>query len=238
MWRPLPGRIKDYIAFPKPNGYQSLHTTVFTGDGSIVEIHVKTEAMHIESEYGITSHLSYKGIIEKTKDEKVNPALAALSWIRSLLPSLFSRGKSEKEPSVFGSKSTDVPTWIKELVDYQASLATNENEFVDKLKGDFFAERIFTFTPKGDVIDLPINSTAVDFAYHIHSDIGNHMSGVKINGKLVSFDTTLRNGDIVEITTKKSAAPTAKWLDSTTTTLARKQIKVALEKANEKNSKR
>ncbi|MEK7514371.1 MAG: HD domain-containing protein [Patescibacteria group bacterium] len=233
-WRPLPGRIKDYIAFPKPNSYQSLHTTVFTGDGSIVEIHVKTESMHIESEYGITSHLSYKGQIEKSKDAKQNPALAALSWIRSLLPSLFSRRKDGKEPSVFGSKNADVPTWIKELVDYQASLSTNETEFVDKLKGDFFAERIFTFTPKGDVIDLPINSTPVDFAYYIHSDIGNHMAGVKINEKLVSFDTVLANGDIVEIITKKSAAPTSRWLDSAITTLARKQIRIALDKARAK----
>lgn len=236
MWRPLPGRIKDYIAFPKPNGYRALHTTVFTGDGAIIEMHIKTEKMHEEAEYGIASHLEFKGEFEKQKQTKENPALV---WIKNLLPSLFFRGKGGgKEASVFGTSKADIPTWIKELVEYQASLATNEEEFVEKLKGDFFAERIFVFTPKGDVIDLPTSSTPVDFAYNIHSAIGNHMVGAKINGKLVSFDTPLHNGDIVEIVVKPSANPSSKWLELAKTNIARKQIRVALGDMEEKRVRR
>ncbi len=229
-WRPLPGRIKDYIAFPKPNGYKALHTTIFTGAGGIIEVHIKTEEMYKESEYGIASHIAYK----KELGNKNTTIHAALAWIKRLLPSLFFPGKEGKEkPSVF-IKEKDVPTWIKELAEYQNSLATNGDGFINSLKPDFFDERIFVFTPKGDVVDLPIESTPIDFAYSIHSDIGDHVAGTKVNEKLVSFDTTLHNGDIVEIIVKPSAVPKTKWLDVVKTSLARRQIKVFLEKTGKK----
>ena len=173
-WKPLPGRIKDYIAFPKQNGYQSLHTTVFTGDGSLVEIQIRTEEMHLEAEYGIAAHAVYKG------NSKKNLA----PWIESMLP-------------------------------YS----------ITEIKNDFLSERIFVFTPKGDVIDLPVGASAIDFAYSIHSDIGNKMSGVKINGKLSSINTELKGGKIVEIITGKNAKPNRKWLDYAKTSFAKRHIK-------------
>ncbi|MEK7180414.1 MAG: HD domain-containing protein, partial [Patescibacteria group bacterium] len=193
-WRPLPGRIKDYIAFPKPNGYRALHTTIFTGAGGIIEVHIKTEEMYRESEYGIASHLAYK----KELGNQQGTVHSALMWIKNLLPSLFSlTNRIPANQSSVLIKEKDIPTWIKELAEYQTSLATNEESFIDSLKPDFFDERIFVFTPKGDVVDLPINSTPIDFAYMIHSDIGDHVARAKVNDKLVSFDTTLHNGDIV-----------------------------------------
>jgi guanosine-3',5'-bis(diphosphate) 3'-pyrophosphohydrolase len=175
-WRPLPGRIKDYIAFPKLNGYQSLHTTVFTGDGDLVEIQIRTEEMNKEAEYGIAAHSLYKA---GDKDKK-----QMIPWIDAMLP-----------------------------------------HSVSEIKKDFLSERIFVFTPKGDVIDLPVGSSAIDFAYNIHSDIGNKMSGAKINGKLSPISTILKGGEIVEIITSKNAKPNRKWLEHVKTTLAKKHIK-------------
>ena len=182
-WRPLPGRIKDFIAFPKTNGYRSIHTTIFTGDGGIIEVQVRTEEMHKEAEYGIASHVSYK----------------------------------EK----------NVPLWVKELVEYQKT----DGNFVDDIKTDFFEERIFVFTPKGDVIDLPKDSSVIDFAYAIHSDVGGHISGAKVNGKFTAITSTLQNGDRVEIDTKKSAKPSYKWLEYCKTTMARRRIHHALDES-------
>jgi GTP diphosphokinase / guanosine-3',5'-bis(diphosphate) 3'-diphosphatase len=176
-WRPLPGRIKDYIAFPKLNGYQSLHTTVFNNDGGIVEVQIRTYDMHKEAEYGVASHASYK--VENQK-------------------------KNQKE----------VSAWIKNLADDGADI-----------KRDFLSERIFVFTPHGDVVDLPKGASAIDFAYAIHSDIGDHMSGAKINGKLCALTTLLKGGEIVEVITNKNAKPNRKWLDSAKTTMARKHIR-------------
>ncbi|MCX6701620.1 MAG: HD domain-containing protein [Candidatus Zambryskibacteria bacterium] len=216
MWRPLPGRIKDYIASPKLNGYRSIHTTIFTGDGGIIEVQIRTEDMHKEAEFGIASHVSYKyGLKEKT----TNPNLV---WLRNILPgrsSLDSKSDSE-------SSTNDVPGWIKELVEYQKEAG---EEFLDNVKNDFFEERIFVFTPIGDVIDLPKDSSVIDFAYAIHTDIGNHMSGAKVNGKFMAIDTILRNGDRVEIETKKSAKPSQRWLESCKTTLAKRHIRNELE---------
>lgn len=197
VWRPLPGRIKDYIALPKPNGYQSIHTTVFTGDGGIVEIQIRTEEMHKEAEFGIASHLAYKGEMGKQ------------------------RKKGEHLPKNV--------LWIQQLIDWQKHVSET-GEFLENLKMDFFKDRVFVFTPMGDVIDLPEDSSAVDFAYAIHSDIGNHISGVKINGKLVSLDSKLKNGDIVEVVTKKGSHPSSKWLEWAKTTLARKNIRAATHK--------
>jgi len=197
-WRPLPGRIKDYIATPKLSGYQSLHTTIFTGDGGIAEIQIRTKEMHDEAEYGIASHLSYK--------ETENGTEHLQKRFEKQLP------------------------WIKQLLEWQKS-TTRSGEFLEHLRTEFFKDRVFVFTPDGDVIDLPEESSPVDFAYAIHTDIGNHLSGVKINGKMVSLDTPLKTGDIIEIVTKKGAHPTTKWLKYAKTALAKKQIRS--ETANE-----
>ena len=218
-WRPLPGRIKDYIAFPKTNGYKSIHTTIFTGDGGIVEVQIKTKEMYRESEYGIASHISYKQG-GKTKGT-INPNLL---WLQKLLPvNKHWNDTTEKKKT---SRIQDIPHWIQDLVEYQKEAG---DEFIDDVKNDFFDERIFVFTPKGDVIDLPRESGVIDFAYSIHSDVGNHMSGAKVNGKLVSLHTTLHNGDRVEIETKKSAKPNYKWLEFCKTTMAKRHINHYLE---------
>ena len=212
-WRPLPGRIKDYIAFPKTNGYRSIHTTIFTGDGGIIEVQIRTEEMNKEAEYGVASHLSYKeGLKGKTK----NPNLL---WVRSILPGRKSSetAQDDKASAITGN----VPTWVKELVEYQKEAG---DDFVDDLKSDFVEERIFVFTPKGDVIDLPKDSSIIDFAYAIHTDVGGHISGAKVNGKFVAITSVLKNGDRVEIETKKSAKPSFKWLEHCKTTMARRRI--------------
>ncbi len=217
-WRPLPGRIKDYIAFPKPNGYQALHTTVFTGDGNIVEVQIKTEDMYRDSEFGIASHIAYKG---GGKNRKIPESLL---WIEHLMP----RRKADYAMSAKG-KFEDVPHWIQELVSHH-NQEKDHDAFREDLRKDFFEHRIFVFSPIGDVVDLPIESTPVDFAYSIHSDIGNHMSGAKVNGKLVSLDTKLHNGDIVEIITKSSAQPNRKWLEFAKTTMAKRHIRSGIQR--------
>ncbi len=194
-WRPLPGRIKDYIALPKPNGYQSIHTTIFTGDGAIVEIQIRTKEMHEKAEYGIASHLYYK---ESETPEK--------------------RRELEKNLS-----------WIEQVIDWQKHVSKT-GEYLSHLKMDFFKNQIFIFTPKGDVVDMPEDSSPIDFAYAIHSDIGDHISGTKVNKKLVALDTKLKNGDIVEIITKENAHPSSKWLDYTKTHVAKKHINSYLQK--------
>ncbi|MBX4199891.1 RelA/SpoT family protein [Candidatus Parcubacteria bacterium] len=214
LWRPLPGRIKDYIAFPKTNGYQALHTTVFTGDGNIVEVQIKTFDMHNHSEYGIASHVEYK-------QGRSGRDYETLAWVNSLLP------KNEGQDLGIKSISSDVPRWIKDLVAYQASQPKNLN-LKEQLKSDFLNRRIFIFSPKGDVVDLPVDSTPIDFAYTIHSYIGDHMVGSKVNGKLVSLDTSLKNGDIVEVMTKEKAKPSQKWLEFVKTSMARRHIRHTL----------
>ncbi len=194
LWNPLPGRIKDYIAVPKPNGYRSIHTTIFTGLGGIAEIQIRTKEMHAEAEYGVAAHYLYKERgIKKTKTEKDNLK------------------------------------WLEELKEYN-TLPEHPEKFIYHLKTDFFNDRIFIFTPKGDVIDLPEDSCPLDFAYSIHSDIGDHTFGAKINGKMSHLFSKLKNGDIVEIIVKKDSHPTNKWLASVKTTVAKKHIKSYLEK--------
>ena len=194
IWRPIPGRIKDYIAVPKPNGYRSLHTTIFTGSGGVAEIQIRTEEMHAEAAYGIAAHFAYKE----------------------------SGGKK-------GHDNKNKFEWIEELKELKNTSASPE-KFIEHLKMDFFNDRIFIFTPDGDVVDLPEGSSSIDFAYAIHSDIGEHTSAAKINGKMSPLSTILKNIDIVEIITKESAHPSSKWLDYTKTNLARKHIKSYLEK--------
>lgn len=217
-WRPVPGKIKDYIAFPKPNGYQSIHTTVYTGDGGALEIQIRTEAMHREAKYGIASHLVYKDNQRATPGRR-----GGLDWIRQFFPLLRPQGTPETPRIV----SATVPEWIKELARSHDSGEESE-EYLDRLKTDFFSHRVFVFTPKSDVIDLPMGATPIDFAYAIHSDVGNATSGARVNGKLVALDTPLRNGDMVEVLTKSSAKPSRKWLDMARTTMAKKHIRAAL----------
>jgi guanosine-3',5'-bis(diphosphate) 3'-pyrophosphohydrolase len=194
IWNPLPGRIKDYIAIPKPNGYRSLHTSVFTGSGGVAEIQIKTKEMHEEATYGITAHFAYK----ESSGKKKKTDLLKFKWIEDL--------KNLKY-------SPDEP-----------------NKFIEHLKTDFFNDRIFVFTPKGDVVDLPEDSTPVDFAYSIHSDIGNHISGAKVNGKMSQIFSKLSNGDMVKIIINKNSHPSDKWLEYVKTTMAKKHIKHYLEK--------
>lgn len=194
IWNPLPGRIKDYIAVPKPNGYRSIHTTIFTGLGGIAEIQIRTKEMHAEAAYGIAAHFAYKEQGEKKiKDDK------------------------------------DKFKWIEELKELKYA-PEDPKKFINHLKMDFFNDRIFIFTPQGDVIDMPEDSTPIDFAYAIHSDIGDHTAGAKINGKMSPIFSKLKNGDIVEISTKKDAKPSSKWLDYVNTSIAKKHVKSYLEK--------
>jgi len=195
IWNPLPGRIKDYIAVPKPNGYRSIHTTIFTGSGGTAEIQIRTKEMHAEAAYGIAAHFAYKEEkgVKKTLDDK------------------------------------DKFKWIEELKELNY-MPGDPKGFLEHLKMDFFNNRIFIFTPKGDVIDLPEDSTPLDFAYSIHSDIGNHTFGAKVNSKMMPIFSRLKNGDIVEIVTKKDSKPSSKWLDYVKTTIAKKHIRSYLEK--------
>ena len=192
IWRPLVGRIKDYIAVPKPNGYKSIHTTVFTGSGGIAEIQIRTKEMHDEAEFGIAAHFSYK-----------------------------ESDRNDSEKFKF--------EWIEELKNLK-DLKDKPNKFIESLKTDFFSNRIFVFTPDGDIVDLPEESSPIDFAFAIHSDIGEHIAGIRINGKMVPFSEKLKNADIVEIVTKKDANPSSRWLDYAKTSYAKKKIKNYLEK--------
>lgn len=192
LYQPLPGRIKDYIATPKKNGYRSLHTTIFTGNGGIVEIQIRTPEMHAEAAYGVAAHFVYK---ENGKMVRPNP-----------------NQKFE---------------WMEKLKEIQKVIDKPE-KFLEVLKMDLFHDRIFVFTPKGDVIDLPADSCTIDFAYAIHSDIGNHAQSANVNHKMVPLATKLKNNDIVTIVTNKNTNPSSKWLDLVKTTMARKHINAYL----------
>ncbi len=228
LWRPIPGEFKDYIAFPKPNGYRSLHTTLLTPEAGIVEMQVRTDEMHRRAQFGIASHMSYKSLGKEAP--KSAYSRLSFSWVRELVPSLLNFSKKPPAPVAgvpVARPTQDVPNWLTELADAHAQEAGSK-EFVDGLKEDFFSHRVFVFTPRGDAIDLPYESTPVDFAYAIHSDLGDHMNGAKVNGKLVSLDTKLRNGDQVEIMRRDSAHPTKKWLAFAKTSLARRHIRMRI----------
>jgi GTP diphosphokinase / guanosine-3',5'-bis(diphosphate) 3'-diphosphatase len=217
LWRPLPGRIKDYIAFPKPNGYQSLHTTIFTGDGGIVEVQIRTHRMHERAEFGIASHISYKTKAPKTSDTP------DYYWFKQFFPQKTASTSRSEE-----SRYRLIPDWVRQLVDAQSYISI-PNEFIGNLKSDFFEHRMFIFTPQGEVVDLPIGSSPIDFAYALNAEIGNHFFAAKVNGKLVPIDFKLKNGDIVEILTKVSSQPNQNWLEASKTTVAKRHIKTALE---------
>ncbi len=231
LWQPLPNKIKDYIAFPKPNGYKSLHTTVFAGDGGIVEVQIRTREMHQAAQFGIAAHVIYK-------ERPGNPGrTSSLDWIKSLLPG-FVRGvqpqkreETQKKRVRYGAPSG--PEWLDAL-DEDVHGVEDDPDFETTLKSDLFTHHVFAFTPKGDVVDLPAHSSPIDFAYAIHTDIGDHVFGAKVNGKLVSLDTELHNGDIVEIETRKSSAPKEKWLNLVKTSVARRHIRGVIDEKNEK----
>ncbi len=223
-WRPVPGKIKDYIAFPKPNGYQSIHTTVYTGDGGAMEVQLRTEAQHREAQFGIASHLTYKENQHPAEGPRA-PEGGGLEWLRQFLPGW--KRNAEQTLASDAQDKASVPSWIKDLAHMQDELKCSE-EYLDTLKADFFSHRVFVFTPKGDVIDLPISATPIDFAYAVHSDVGNTMSGARVNGKMVALDTALKNGDMVEIITKSSSHPSRKWHDMAKTSMARKHIRAAI----------
>ncbi len=205
QYRPMVGRIKDYISLPKPNGYKSIHTTVFGPQGRILEIQIRTERMNYEAEFGIAAHWMYS----EKKD-----------W-RSYF---------------FKKKGTDfVPEkeleWVKQLREWHRETEGQSDEFWSSIKIDFFKNHIFAFTPLGDVIDLPEKATTIDFAYRIHSDIGDQTIGARINGKIAPLDSIIHNGDVVEImTTKKKRLPNRDWLLFAKTAQARSKIKQTLRK--------
>lgn len=186
-WQPVVGRIKDYIAQPKPNGYQSLHTTIFDDEKNILEIQIRTEEMHETAEYGIAAHWLYKA----------------------------ERGQIDE---------ADI-AWLKELTKWQKNFAKDE-KYLEQLKLDVFQSRIFVFTPKGDVVELPEDSTPIDFAYHVHTRIGDSCNKALVNTKLVPLSTKLKNGDMVEIITNPhKKIPKAEWLNFVKTRTARNRIR-------------
>ena len=195
MWRPIPGRFKDYVAVPKSNMYQSLHTTVLSAGGQPLEIQIRTFEMHRISEYGIAAHWRYKesgGSKPATGSDKGFDA--KLSWVRQLLE------------------------WHQDMND--------SSDFVNAVKMDIFADEVFVFTPRGDVIDLPVGCCPIDFAYRIHTDVGNRCVGAKVNGRIVPLDHKLSNGDIVEVITSKQAnGPSRDWINIVGASDTRNKIK-------------
>ncbi|MBI5306284.1 RelA/SpoT family protein [Candidatus Wolfebacteria bacterium] len=208
FWPPMPGKIKDYIAMPKPNGYQSLHTTVFCLNNKPTEFQIRTEKMHEEAENGIAAYWAYT----EAKGTK----------------------KYEEQKPIFAEKKE--LTWINQLKEWQKEVA-NPEEFIQSLKIDFFKDRIFAITPKGEVMDLPFGATPVDFAYAIHTDIGDQCVGAKINGKITSLNHQLQSGDLVEILTQKSKKPSESWLEFVKTSMAKKKIKLSVKKSSQLNKK-
>jgi GTP diphosphokinase / guanosine-3',5'-bis(diphosphate) 3'-diphosphatase len=208
-YKPLIKRIKDYISLPKPNGYRSLHTTVFTREGKPIELQIRTPEMHEEDEFGIASHWLYS-------DEK--------SLVR-LLPR---RGKNRRKDL---AKLKEELAWTKQLRSWQEKANSSSQEFFEGLRIDFLKDRIFTFTPKGDVIDLPEKATPIDFAYEVHTEVGNSAVGAKANNKKVPLDYLIKNGEVIEIVTQKGKkTPDVKWLDFIKTNKAKMKIKEVLRK--------
>lgn len=194
MWKPVPDRFHDYIANPKPNGYRSLHTTVFGPDNKMIEIQIRTHQMHYVAENGIAAHWLYK------------------------------EGKQQM------SKSDRQMIWLRDVLEWQKDM-TNPSDFMEYLKIDLFSEDIFVFTPNQKLIHLPIGSTPLDFAFQIHTDVGIHCAGAKINGRLQPLSTQLKSGDVVEIITNPNRTPSHDWLKLVKTSSARAKIRRWLKQA-------
>src|ERR1700691_4117077 len=186
-WHPIPGRIKDFIAIPRPNLYQSLHTSVMGPGGRHFEVQIRTDEMHRVAEEGIAAHWKYK------------------------------EGRR-------GAEDDQRITWLRQLVEWQREMH-DPGEFMSTLKVDLYPEEVYTFTPKGRVITLPRDATPIDFAYAIHSDVGNTCTGAKVNGRIVQLKYGLRNGDVVEILTQSGHLPSKDWLALVKTSRARNKIK-------------
>ena len=188
LWHPIPGRFKDYIAMPKPNGYRSLHTSVIGPGAERIEVQIRTREMHRVNEEGIAAHWQYK------------------------------------EGGQVNDKSQQQFAWLRQLLEWQRDLE-DPNEFLDTVKYDLFTDEVFVFTPRGEVISLKRGGTPVDFAYSIHSEIGNRCAGAKVNGRMVPLRHELRNGDMVEIITNKQQKPSKDWLSFVRTSKARTKIR-------------
>ena len=201
LYTPMNGRIKDYIAVPKQNGYQSLHTTVITKNKRIVEFQIRTREMHEYAERGLAASFYYN-------EQK--------------LTENYKQGKIQHLPTNL--------LWITELQDAAAKLRDGKKVDLRKLRLNLFADKIFVYTPKGDIIDLPKGSLPLDFAFRLHSEIGSHVVGVKINGKMSNLNKKLEHGDVVEILTSKNQTPKSSWLDKIITPHARQKLKQALGK--------
>jgi len=199
IWRPVPGRFKDYVALPKPNGYQSLHTTVIGPYGERMEVQIRTAEMHRNAEFGIASHWKYKEGLASDPDD------AKFAWLRQLLE------------------------WQREVAD--------PHEFIDTVKVDLFPDAVFVFSPKGDVINLPKGATPLDFAYAIHSEVGSHCAGARVNGKMVPLRHRLSNGDTVEVITNPAQYPRKDWLEFVVSGRARGRIRHSIRASERERSR-
>jgi GTP pyrophosphokinase len=205
LWKPIPGRFKDYIAIPKPNLYQSLHTTVVGPAGERIEVQIRTREMHRIAEQGVAAHWAYK-----------------------------ERGRGGKGPEM-SRKDAQEFGWLRQLVEWQRELA-DPREFLETVKVDLFSDEVFVFTPKGEVKSMPRGATAVDFAYTIHSQVGEHCVGAKVNGKLVPLRNVLKNGDTVEILTSAQSHPSKDWLGFVKTSRAQARIRQFLRQTEHRRS--
>jgi GTP diphosphokinase / guanosine-3',5'-bis(diphosphate) 3'-diphosphatase len=197
LWKPIPGRFKDYIAMPKFNMYQSLHTTVMSNEGKLLEIQIRTREMEATAEFGIAAHWMYK------------------------------QGLKDREATRLG--------WLKSMLEWQRE-TTDAAEFMESLKGELGADEVYVFTPKGDVISLPFSATPIDFAYHVHTEVGHRTIGAKVNGRIVPLDSELVSGDRVEVITGKSASPSRDWLTVVQSGRARNKIRHFFNRADREDN--